>query len=497
MGGAVTKWTMTYEAPANGSSPYELPQPPSMEGLPEEVHAYCAQLTNMISLLLEELKELKGRLSKNSSNSGKPPSSDREGKTPKTKSQRGKSGKRPGGQSGRKGKNLQSVDNPDHIVHHFPESCQSCGHALDAVEARCAESRQVFEMPEPKLEVTEHRVYETSCSCCGCKSKASFPTGIEAHTQYGHHARALMAYLHNQHLIPVERVSRLFQDLFGYTVSPGTITQVNIRLFDHLESFEKALQVHLLASTLLHFDETGVRCNKKLQWVHVASSAKATLYHTHLKRGQEGMEAGGILGLFQGVGVHDHLHSYFAYPEMRHALCNAHHLRELTFIDEQEKEPWAIKLKKILLQMKEETEAYRHEGTVPEETVNRLTKEYASIVLEGFLYHCQLPPLPKNKRGRRKQRPGKNLLVRLIDDRQCVLRFLNDLSVPFTNNQAERDLRMIKVQQKVSGCFRTPTGATMFCRIRSCISSVRKQGWNILKTLATALSNPNLLPSLS
>lgn len=254
--------------------------------------------------------------------------------------------------------------------------------------------------------------------------------------------------------------SKTFQ---GYKISPATVAKANAKVFQNLGVFETDLQDFLAVSSILHFDETGVRCQKKTHWIHVSSSLEATFYHAHEKRGRDGMVAGGVIDRFNGTGIHDGLKSYFSFQNMKHALCNAHHLRELKFIHEHEGEEWADQMRRFLLYAKEEAET--HHKHLPEACLSELTKKYASIVMDGLLLHAQLPPLPVGKRGRRKQRPGKNLLDRLADGIEDVLRFIKDLTVPFTNNLAERDLRMIKVQQKVSGCFREPANVTIFCRM--------------------------------
>jgi len=451
--------------------------------------------TQQIQSLTERVKDLEARIAKNSSNSSKPPSSDGQRKS-KTQSLRGRTGKKPGGQPGRVGKTLEKVDSPDHIIEHAQNSCRGCGSSLENVIGECAEARQVFDIPEPHMVVTEHRVISKHCPCCAIKTKGCFPDGITAHVQYGERARALMVYLNNQHLIPFERISQFFEDIYGKKTSPSTIIKANSRAFRNLELFEAGLKAYLTASQVLHFDETGVRCLKTTYWVHVSASTRATLYHVHKKRGREGMVAGGVIDFFCGTGVHDGLKTYSSFENMVHSLCNSHHLRELKFVYEQEDEAWAKEMETILLQMKKEAEAARGVGKVPEERLLALRKEYASIVLRGLNFHVSAAPLPKGQRGRRKQRIGKNLLDRLSDGMDSVIRFLTDLSVPFTNNLAEQDLRMIKVQQKISGCFRDLTGATMFCRIRSCVSTARKQGWSILNTLMSAIKG-HPLPAMT
>src|ERR1700690_74243 len=301
--------------------------------LPESMRTYIRDLETTIQQLKARVHELEARLSKNSSNSSKPPGSD--GLKKKTKSLRGKSCKKPGAQQGHVGKGLSQVANPDLIVNYSPASCRGCSLNLSQVDGTCAEKRQVFEVPQPKIEVTEHRSLEKKCPCCGELSRGIFPENIKGPVQYGERVQALTAYFAHQHFIPVDRVCQIFEDVFGVNISPGTCSNVDEKLFRQLESFESSLKAYLLAARVLHFDETGMRCEKKLRWVHVASSQLATLYTIHAKRGQEAMDEAGILPQFQGIGIHDHWFPYFAYEQITHGLCNAHNLRELKFIHEQ------------------------------------------------------------------------------------------------------------------------------------------------------------------
>jgi transposase len=237
-----------------------------------------------------------------------------------------------------------------------------------------------------------------------------------------------------------------------------------------------------------------MRCEKKLRWVHVASSLTATLYTIHAKRGQEAMDEAGILPNFKGKGVHDHWFPYFSYQQVVHGLCNAHHLRELTYIHEEKKEEWAKQMKDVLIFANEEVKKYVQQGSLPPAVVLQIENMYGKIIDEGLAYHKSLPALPKSKRGKQKQREGKNLLDRLQEKRECVLRFIHDFSVPFTNNQGEQDIRMVKLKQKISGSFRTFSGGQIFCRIRSYISTARKQGWSIWGALCDAMKgSPRLL----
>lgn len=449
----------------------------------------------IIQKLMERVKELEGQISKNSRNSSKPPGSDGLNKGNKTKSLRWKSGKKPGGQTGRLGKNLEQVETPDFIVIHTPDACTNCAYNLSEEKGFCEEKRQVFDIPKPEIEVTEHRVEAKGCPCCGKISKGTFPENVTAPVQYGEHVQVLSAYFRNQHLIPVERVCEIFEDVFGISLSAGTCSKIDKKLFAKLESFETNLKAYLVASTVLHFDETGMRCEKKLHWVHVASSEFATFYGIHTKRGQEAIDEFNILPKFRGTACHDHWFPYFAYTQVQHGLCNAHHLRELTYIHEQENEKWAKEMMDLLLHAKKEVEIHTDLGYLPEEKMRQIENDYANILSKGLEYHEQLPALPKGKRGKQKQRVGKNLLDRFKEKRGCVLRFMYDCSVPFTNNLGEQDVRMMKVKQKISGCFRTHEGGKIFCRIRSYISTARKQGWRIWDSLVDAIKGtPRLLP---
>ena len=461
----------------------------------QQTQAALQQAQTSLQRLQIRVQELEARLAKNSSNSGKPPSSDGLKRPPK--SERISSGKKPGGQKGRMGKNLTQVENPDHVETYTPMNCQGCGCDLSNVSGSCAEARQVFDIPKPVVEVTEHRAEEKKCPCCGCVSRGLFPEDVKAPVQYGERVQALTAYFSHQHFIPVERLGQIFEDVFGMGISPGTCANIDEKLCKNLEIFETGLKEYLATEWILHFDETGMRCEKKLQWIHIAASETAALYMIHPKRGQEAMDEMGILPQFHGVAVHDHWFPYFSYEQIAHSLCNAHHLREFTFVYEQEKEEWARCMKALLLTTNNRVEERRQQGFLPQEELLQVEQEYTQIITEGMIYHAQLPPLPKGKRGKQKQRDGKNLLDRLVKKRECVLRFMYNFSVPFTNNLGEQGMRMVKLKQKIGGCFRTFAGGQTFCRIRSYLATARKQGWNIWDSLADAIrGHPRLLPAL-
>jgi len=442
------------------------------------------QLEKQVQLLESRVSNLESQLAKNSSNSNKPPSSDGFGK--KTKSLREISGKKPGGQLGHIGHSLTQVDNPDHIVVYAPLHCTQCNGSLEFAEVERVEKRQVFDLPEPQIEVTEHRIETRICPCCGHSTMATLSENIKAPCQYGERIQALAAYFSHQHFIPVERVCQLFIDVFGVSISAGTCANIDKRLFEQLAVFEAGLKAYLIASQVLHLDETGMRCAKKLHWVHVTSSSMATFYGMHEKRGQKAMNAFGILPNFRGMAIHDNWKPYFAYAQIKHGLCNAHHLRELIFIHEQEKEEWALKMKDHLLDAHQATQAAGEKGLSNTE-IEAITQAYGKIILEGICYHMAYGG---------KKKSGINLLKRLMHKEDAVLAFVHNPVVPFTNNLAEQDIRMVKVRQKISGCFRTCEGGAVFCRVRSYISTARKQGWKIWDALADAIrGRPRLLTS--
>ncbi len=466
------------------------------QDLINQLTSQVQELTSQVQELTSRAQELEAQIAKNSSNSGKPPSSDGLKKVPKTESQRGKSGKKPSGQNGHLGKTLEQVDGPDHVVVHSPSKCKDCGHSLDKIEGVCKAKRQIFDLPNPRIEVTEHRTEIKTCPCCGGFSKGKFPENITAPTQYGERVQALSVYFSHQHFLPFDSLSQMFEDVFGVKISPSTFSNVDHKIFNLLEKFEYNLKAHLIASKVLHFDETGMRCNKKSHWIHVASSEAATFYGIHTKRGRYAINDFDILPKFHGTAIHDHWSPYFFYEKATHGLCNSHHLRELTFVYKHEKEEWAKEMKGFLLKAKETVQNNIEHGHLSFEHLKILEKEYASIVLKGMKHHLELPPLMSKGRGKRKQRTGKNLLDRLAGYYKCVLRFIYDFCVPFTNNQGEQDIRMVKLKQKISGCFRKIERGQIFCRIRSYISTCRKQSWRTWDAFADALKgNCRLLPT--
>jgi transposase len=353
--------------------------------------------------------------------------------------------------------------------------------------------------PLLSLEVTEHRAQRKRCSGCGRSTTASFPTEVSATVGYGPRIKALTVYLMNYQLLPYERTSELLSDLFGERApGAGTLHSALGSCFEGLEDTEEAIKAGLKGAQLGHFDETGLGVCEKGMWVHVASTTKLTHYALHQKRGSEATEEIGILPSFRGVAVHDGLRAYGNYERCEHALCNAHHLRrELTFVEEEhEEQGWAGEMKALLMEIEE---AVREEaasgGTqLSPETTGDFERRYQRVLKAGLA--ANPPPERTGKRGRPKQSKGKNLVDRLDKHREAVLRFMGDFRVPLDNNQAERDLRMVKVRQKVSGCFRTKEGAAAFLRIRGYISTVRKQGENVLAALEGVFTGEPFIPAL-
>jgi transposase len=463
-----------------------------------ELEALVAQLREQLTVLLAENQALRERVAKDSHNSHKPPTSD--GLQRRPRSQRRKSGRKTGGQLGHPGQTLPLVSTPDEVVTHQPIQCPHCQTPLEEVAPHAMERRQVVELPPVRLHVREHRAVHVRCPGCGSLSVTAFPAEVPSRIQYGPRLRALVVYLVEQQLVPYARVRDLLADLFGQALSVGTLVSMVQQCAHALAPVEAALKTEAQAAPVLHHDETGVRVAGKLQWVHVSSTPALTHFGVHPKRGREATEAIGILPRFQGVSVHDGWKPYQTYLQCRHALCNVHHLRELTFVEEELHQPWAGNMKDLLREMKAAVAAAQASGLtqLPVAQHHDLHTRYEALLLAGLAANPPppLPPSEGRRRGRRKQSPARNLLERLWLGQVEVLAFLDDFTVPFDNNQAEQDLRMFKVQQKVSGCFRADAGAEAYCRIRGYLSTLRKRRQALLDALQAAFTGPPLIPAL-
>ena len=443
-----------------------------------------AELEAALASLAQENADLRRQLAKNSSNSSKPPSSDGF-KKPVPRSLRGKSGKKSGGQAGHRGDTLRQTATPEFVHRHEAESCGACQHGLTAGMIKGVERRQVFDIPVPRLEVTEHQAAIYCCNHCRATTTAAFPDGVNAHVQYGKRIRAAAVYCNVQQLIPEDQVCQLLRDLFGATsLCAASVTNWVNGTARTLGDVVEHILARLTEGGVRHLDETGLRVAGKLHWLHSISDLAFTHYRISAKRGAVPSFLTG------GTIVHDHWKSYYAHMSGvdAHALCGAHHLRELKAIEEIEKEPWACAMSALLNspnQLKSAAQE-RGEAELPASVHHAILTKYMAILTEGLAFHERQDPLARcpGARGRKAKRPGHNLLVSLRDYRDDVLRFLTDFTVPFTNNQAERDLRMMKLRMKISGTFRTLEGAQVFADIRSVISTVRKHGDNISETLA-------------
>ena len=453
-------------------------------------------LQGQVAVLESRMSELEARLKQSSRDSSKPPSSDGLAKPPPTRSQRRRSGRKPGGQPGSEGHHLAQVAVADVVVPHEPERCEGCGGGLEGAELVGAERRQVFDLPpETPLSVSEHQALRRRCGCCGVVSAGVFPEQVRAPAQYGPRLRAFVVYLAVYQHLPYERIRRLGADRYGASLSTGTLQAIVARGAAGLELFLEELCGQLAASAVVHFDETGARTAGKLHWVHEATTGTLTLYGLHTRRGKEGIDALGVLPGFSGVAVHDGFTPYRTYTDCTHALCNAHHLRELTAVEEQGGQPWANELACLLIEIKDTVEAANRAGaaTLDPETLTGYRARYRQLITAGFVQNPE--PQRTGKRGRPRQGPTRSLLLRLDRYQDDVLRFASNFDVSFDNNLAERDIRMIKLQQKISGCWRSREGADAFLALRSYIQTARKQGQDILAVLQAAAEGRPWLPA--
>ena len=472
----------------------------AVRSLFHDLASQMEELAKQVAKQAEALQALQARQAKDSRNSSKPPASDGYKKAQRTQSLR-KSGNKPsGGQPGHDGHTLQAVEHPNHTETHEADTCAHCQASLSAIEPTGYEERQVFDIPALRIEVTAHWAAIKRCPQCGAQTKGDFPPGVTQAVQYGPAVKTWAAYFTNEHHIPVERTAEILEDLVHHRMSDATVLKASQELAECIAESTQAVKALLRDGEVLHVDESGLRVQGTLHWLHVASTDRLTDYEVHAKRGKAAMDDGGILGGFTGTAVPDHWKPYFTYGECRHALCNAHHLRELQYIETQYGQPWAKEMSVLLGEIKKAVEATPPQATsLPSEQRADFERRYAAIVQEGFDAN---PPAPStlsegkgNKRGRPKHAPPFNLLLRLRDFLPQVLAFMYDFAVPFDNNQAERDVRMVKVKQKVSGGFRTLDGAKRFSRIRGYISTARKNSQNVFEAIRDAFGGNPFIPS--
>jgi transposase len=444
----------------------------------EEEHLSSA-LRATLEVMIMLVQIMANRLSLNSRNSSKPPSTDRfkeQDKDNGDDENKGKKRKR-GGQLGRIGTTLQKVDDPDEIeILEVDRASLPPGRYQEVG----FESRQVFDIDIRRL-VTEYRAQVLEDQF-GKRFTAPFPADVTKAVQYGNGVKAQAVYLSQYQLIPYQRVQEQFQDQFQLPISVGSVFEFNQQAYNLLEQFELKLIAKILTSSILHADETGINVNGKNHWLHCVSNQQWTLFYAHAKRGMEAIAAMNVLPRFSGILCHDHWKPYFQLSCL-HSLCNAHHLRELTFAEEQDHQAWAKHMRELLNSINEAVKAQG--GTLPDSVAASYIEQYRALL---NLAELECPPPVSEKipgqRGRIKRSKSRNLLERLINYEQETLRFMTDVHVPFTNNQGENDIRMTKVHQKISGCFRSLEGANIFCRVRSYLSTCRKNDVSASEALA-------------
>lgn len=437
---------------------------------------------------LAKIAELEAKLNKNSSNSSKPPSSDG---LKKIKNSREKSNNPTGGQSGHRGSTLQKIENPDEIIVLKPKKCK-CGCDLSNVKST-TQTRQVFEIPEIKVKVTEYQKNELECPHCHEIHITEFPANVTQPVQYGENMQGLMAYLTQYQFLPLARAAELISDLLHQNISEGTLVNVNNRLFKNLEGAEGSIKEQIKISPVVHFDETGVRCGGKLNWLHSSSTDKLTHYAVHKKRGIEATKEIDILPNYEGNAVHDHWMPYYKYEKCTHSECNAHNMRNLKDAYENYKHGWANNMSRLLIEIKTNVETLKstgHDKMSTEEMLNYQIK-YNSIIAKGIEEH---PVKTSEKTGRPAKNAADRLLARLKKFDIETLSFMYDFNIPFDNNLAERDIRMTKLRQKISGCFRGEEAPKVFCRIRGYISTCRKNGRNVMESLVNAVKGNPYIP---
>jgi len=470
--------------------------PDTVVAVIEQLLANQARLEQQVAVLTARVAELEARQNKDSHNSHQPPSSDGPAKRGRSHSLRKPSGKKSGGQTGHPGGTRCLVDDPDQTVVHLPATCPQCGTGLDNAPELQRVRRQVIEIPEPQPVITEHQAVHKTCPTCHTVAAGAFPAAVTQPVQYGPRTKAVAVYLQTYHLLPYERVVALLSDLFGVAPSEGTLANAQTQAYAQLEPVEQATRAALRQADILHTDETGIRVAGRTAWVHVVSNARLTYYAYHAKRGRDAIRAMGILIDFAGRRVHDAWPAYLGLPGT-YALCNAHLLRELIGLHEDTGQVWIEPLINLLRTMHTAVTEAQGAGqtALPAAQCAGYEATYTQCLTDGL--RANPPPPPTGKQGRPKRTKAGNLLNRLETHRGAIFAFLYDFRVPFDNNQAERDLRMLKVQQKVSGCFRSAAGADHFCRIRGYLSCLRKQGQSILAGLTSLFTGQPVMPRLA
>ena len=454
-----------------------------IEGFKPQLEGYIQHIENQrvqIAHLEVRVKELESQVKQSSRNSSRPPSSDIYRSKPAFP--RSKGGK-VGGKEGHDGGTLKMVDQADQVVDHQQALCEHCGkvHFQEPLVVRGR--RQVFDIPPPRLEVTEHRVLDWVCCGCQQENQGKFPASVSAPAQYGLRLQTMGVLFSHAYNIPRNKVQSIFQDLYGVSPNAGTLQSHQEVAFVQLEAEEAHIKAQLLQSAVVHYDETGFYVNQERHWAHVASNAAYTHVFVHPKRGKQAHEGSvSILPNYQNWAVHDCWATYFQYSACKHALCGAHLLRELNALIENGSQ-WAIQFQAFLLDLYHRTD--QGKGKLPKKKQAKTIARYQKLLQ---LADWEEPPPVGHRPGKPKQTKGRNLFDRLTKHRLGVLAFAFHQKVPFTNNQAERDIRPTKTKMKVSGCFRTEYGAQIYARVQSFVSTVRKLQCNPFHELYTVLS---------
>jgi transposase len=453
---------------------------------PEEKDRLIMMLFDTLNDLEKRVQAFESKIEKNSQNSSKPPSSDGLKKSAAQPRERGK--RSSGGQTGHKGVTRQMVNNPDVTVDLYPPSQCTCGVLLENLPSTLGERRQQIEIPAPKHEVTEYRQRLVTCTC-GRVHPGEFPSHVTPHVSYGPRLKSYAVGLVLGHFISLKRVCSLLADQYEVNPSDGTIQNWLVAASEHLKPEYEDYRDTIRHSDVAHFDESGLRVNGQLNWLHVATTETTVYYSSHAKRGLLAMNDAGILPDFKGCAVHDHWKSYWNYTECSHSLCNSHHLRELAYCEELTGHYWPIALRKILLTGKEAVATARQAGqtALDAEILEQLMNQYDRQVANG-LAACPIKQPAPDQKGRVKQDEATNLLIRLRDYKEQTLKFLTDWRVPFDNNLAERMVRPIKVKLKVSGGFRAAGGSEAFCILRSIWETNKLQNRNPFDTFRFAFA---------
>lgn len=456
-----------------------------------EQAATINKLTEIIKKQEIEIAELKEKLNKNSKNSSKPPSTDGLNK-PQPKSLRKPSDKKQGAQKGHKGSGFSITQDPDDIISHIPDACKNCS-SFGNCSNSCVVAEKRYEVDVVvQTKVILHQAMSVECPKCNNEIlKGEFPENITSTMQYGQNLQALVIALNTIGMVSINRTHEILSDLFCIPISTGTIHKMVTECAKKILPIIDEIKEKLIASPIVHFDETGTRVDNKTRWVHNASNSKYTYLTVEDKRGHKGMESSGILPKYKGIAVHDCWQSYWKYDAVVHAICCAHLLRELIGIKENHPDQiWAQKMIDLLLDMKKQRDkaVFMSKDGLSYYYTHKFHQTYQTIIEEAR----ELNPIPEKEPGKRgRQAKGKirSLIDRLFDNEDSVCLFIKNFNVPFDNNQAERDVRMVKVKTKVAGCFRTLEGAKNFLTIMSYLGTAKKHGISPMKALRKALSD--------